>query len=136
MLLRSELVSLGSTSELTKALKAMVATGVLVRISVGIYAKTRKSSVTGATVPAGSLETLALEALQKLGVTIEEGAAASEYNTQGRRSCQAPLWSTRGVGAVAARFKLAAEGWSMKGTDSVTIKHGNLLFGLRRRAAR
>lgn len=80
VLLRSELASLGSASQLTRALQALVATGALVRIGVGIYAKTRASSVTGATVPAGSLETLAMEALQKLGVVVEGGAVAQAYN--------------------------------------------------------
>lgn len=52
----------------------------LMRIGTGVYAKTRKSSVTGATIPAGSLETLATETLRKLGVQVTAGKAAAAYN--------------------------------------------------------
>jgi hypothetical protein len=54
--------------------------GVLVRIGTGVYAKTRVSSVTGAVVPAGSLETLGIETMEKLGVTLAPGRLAAEYN--------------------------------------------------------
>lgn len=55
--------------------------GIIVRIGLGIYAKTRKSSATGANVPAGSLETLATEALGKMGVLFSAGRAAAAYNS-------------------------------------------------------
>jgi hypothetical protein len=45
-----------------------------------VYAKTRQSSVTGAIIPAGSLETLGVEALRKLGVPVAPGRAAAAYN--------------------------------------------------------
>ena len=80
VVLRSELAKMGSASQVTAALKALQESGVLVRIGTGVYAKTRKSSVTGAIIPAGSLETLAIEALQKLGVQVAPGKAASAYN--------------------------------------------------------
>lgn len=80
VVLRADLARLGSPSQVTKALRALQEKGVLVRIGMGVYAKTRTSSVTGTTVPAGSLETLAVEALHKLGVSLEEGAAAAAYN--------------------------------------------------------
>lgn len=72
---------MGSSTQVTAALKALQDMGVLVRIGTGVYAKTRKSSITGATIPAGSLETLATEALKKLGVSISAGRAAAEYNS-------------------------------------------------------
>ena len=53
--------------------------GVIVRIGTGVYAKTRRSSVTGAIVPAGSLETLGTEALRKLGVSVTPAEDASAY---------------------------------------------------------
>jgi predicted deacylase len=80
VIIRAELAGMGSASQVTLALKALQGKGVLVRIGTGVYAKTRKSSVTGTTVPAGSLETLAVEALEKLGVTVSAGRAAAEYN--------------------------------------------------------
>lgn len=65
VILRRELAGLGSASQVTEALKALQARGVIVRIGTGVYAKTRRSSVTGKTIPAGTLEKLGLEALRK-----------------------------------------------------------------------
>lgn len=80
IILRAEVSKLGSASQVTQALKTLQNEGVIVRIGTGIYAMTRKSSVTGATIPAGSLETLASEALRKLGVEVGVGEAAGSYN--------------------------------------------------------
>ena len=77
---RSEVARLGSPAQVTAALNELMAKGVIARIGRGIYAKTRQSSVTGAVVPAGSLETLATEALQKMGVPVGAGQAAVAYN--------------------------------------------------------
>jgi hypothetical protein len=81
VVLRAELARMGSASQVSHALKSLQAKGVLVRIGTGVYAKTRKSSVTGATVPAGSLETLATEALKKLGISVRAGKATAAYNS-------------------------------------------------------
>lgn len=88
VVLRSELAPLGSSTQVSEALKKLQGEGVLVRIGTGIYAKTRRSSVTGSIVPAGSLETLATEALKKLNIAVSAGQAASAYNN--RRTTQLP----------------------------------------------
>jgi len=80
VILRKELAGLGSASQVTDALKSLLARSVLVRIGTGVYAKTRKSSVTGSIIPAGSLETLGIEALRKLRVPVSPGKAAAAYN--------------------------------------------------------
>jgi len=80
VVIRAELAGMGSASQVTAALKALQDKGVLVRIGTGVYAKTRNSSVTGARIPAGSLETLAVETLERLGVTVSPGSAAAAYN--------------------------------------------------------
>jgi hypothetical protein len=80
VVLRSDFAAMGSPSQISEALKALQAKQVIVRVGTGVYAKTRKSSVTGAIVPAGSLETLAPEVFQKLGVLVTAGAAAQAYN--------------------------------------------------------
>lgn len=80
VILRQELLGLGSASQITEALKALQASSVIVRIGTGVYAKTRRSSVTGAMIPAGSLETLGVEALRKLRVPVAPGKAAAAYN--------------------------------------------------------
>lgn len=80
VILRAELAGMGSSSQVTQALRGLLEKGVLLRIGTGVYAKTRKSSVTGAIIPAGSLETLAAETLKKLGVQVEASSAAAAYN--------------------------------------------------------
>ena len=83
VVLRAELADLGSPTQVSEALKSLQKRGVLVRIGTGVYAKTRKSSVTGATIPAGSLDTLAVEALKKLGTNVSASKAAVQYNSGG-----------------------------------------------------
>jgi hypothetical protein len=80
VILRQELTGLGSASQITEALKALQARRVIVRIGTGVYAKTRQSSVTGSIIPAGSLETLGVEALRKLRVIVAPGKGAAAYN--------------------------------------------------------
>ena len=80
VIFRAELAGLGSPAQITAALTTLIDKGVIVRISIGIYARTRKSSVTGAIVPVGSLETLAIEILTKMGVPFTPGRAAAAYN--------------------------------------------------------
>lgn len=81
VILRSEVASLGSASQVSEALKALCVRGVLTRIGTGVYAKTRISSVTGNRIPAGSIETLSIEALSRLGVAVRPSRAAEEYNS-------------------------------------------------------
>jgi hypothetical protein len=81
VVLRSEVSGLGSATQVSEALRSLQKKGVLVRIGTGVYAKTRISSVTGVIVPAGSLETLAVETLKKLKVTPGESKAAVRYNS-------------------------------------------------------
>jgi predicted transcriptional regulator of viral defense system len=81
IILRSEVAEMGSASQISKALKSLQVKGILVRIGMGVYARTRKSSVTGAIIPAGSLETLATETLKKMGISVSAGRAAREYNS-------------------------------------------------------
>ena len=88
VILRTELAPMGSASQVTEALNALQKKGVLVRIGTGVYAKTRVSSVTGAVIPAGSLETLGAETMKKLGVKLGPSRLAAEYNSG--RTAQMP----------------------------------------------
>ena len=111
VILRAEIARLGSASQVTEALKSLQAKGVLVRIGTGVYAKTRKSSVTGATIPAGSLETLATEALKKLGVTVRASKAAAAYNSG--KTTQLPGAFVANTGGRRIRRKIAVGGRSV-----------------------
>lgn len=108
VVLRAELSSMGSASQVTDVLKALQSRGVLVRIGTGIYAKTRVSSVTGAVVPAGSLESLSVEAMTKLGVQVSPSKAAMEYNSG--RTTQVPGSVVLNTGRKRIRRRLSVGG--------------------------
>jgi hypothetical protein len=80
VLLRGDFGDIASRSAVSRELKTLCAEGLLVRIGIGLYAKTRVSSVTGAVIPAGPLEVLTAEALRRLGIEVRHGAAARAYN--------------------------------------------------------
>ena len=88
VILRSELVALGSPSQLSRALSELMDEGCLIRVGKGIYAKTRTNSFTGQPSPNGTLESIASEAFQKLGIEISSGKMAQDYNNG--RSTQIP----------------------------------------------
>lgn len=108
VVLRAELAGLGSPTQVSEALKSLQKRGVLVRIGTGVYAKTRKSSVTGATIPAGSLETLAVEALKKLGADVSASKAALQYNSG--RTTQIPGQFVANTGTRRMSRKIAVGG--------------------------
>jgi hypothetical protein len=81
VILRSELRGLGSSSQLSVALRALLDQGVLVRIGVGIYAKAKLSVLSGKPIPISPLEVLAPLALQKLGVKVQASRGVREYNS-------------------------------------------------------
>lgn len=104
VILRAEIARLGSPTQVSEVLKSLVGRGVLVRIGTGVYAKTRKSSVTGATIPAGSLETLAAEALRKLGVTVNVGRAAAAYNSGATTQMPGVLVANTGIRRISRKI--------------------------------
>lgn len=77
--LRSDFKDIGSYAQVGKALNSLSRDGRLVRIGYGVYAKARPSSLSGRPVPRKPLESLAREALEKLGVSAQPGRAAREY---------------------------------------------------------
>lgn len=85
--LRKELVlrpadfqAFGSEASVKRALRELVDQGLLVRLGVGLYAKAKKSVLSGQPIPARPLEVLAPMALNRLGVQLNEPARSSEYN--------------------------------------------------------
>ncbi|MDR5819299.1 DUF6088 family protein [Caballeronia sp. LZ043] len=80
VVLRSELNALGSRSQLTRVLANLVRRGVLVRVSLGVYTKTKVNRFTAKRTPAASFETVAAETLRKLGIAVTHGSLAAEYN--------------------------------------------------------
>lgn len=89
VILRSELNGLASYSQVTRSLVQLVNDGTVVRVGNGIYAKTRISSLSGKRVVAGTLETITLEALKKMGVEVSPSKLTHEYNSG--KSTQLPV---------------------------------------------
>jgi predicted transcriptional regulator of viral defense system len=108
VVLRADFLPMGSQSQITEALKSLQKKGALVRIGTGLYAKTRISSVTGAVIPAGSLESLSLEALEKLGVEVRPSKAADDYNAG--RTTQIPGTLIVNTGRKRIRRKITVGG--------------------------
>lgn len=81
VMLRSEMRGMGSSSQLSVALKRLQVQGVLVRIGLGIYARAKLSVLSGKPIPISPLEVLAPIALQKLGVKAQASHRVREYNS-------------------------------------------------------
>jgi Family of unknown function (DUF6088) len=80
VILRSELYGLGSPGQLGRVLAKLVKAGLLVRVSVGVYAKTRVNKFSCELAPAAPFETIAAEVFRKLKIEVDHGALARDYN--------------------------------------------------------
>lgn len=113
---RSELTNDLSNKEqlrLNRALRAFIAQGHILKISHGLYAKAELMELpNGETLPMlkDSFESIAMEALNKLGIKWELGAAIQEYN-RGETTQIPAVFSVQ----LKSRFRgqIAAEGRSI-----------------------
>lgn len=94
--LRKDFAKFGGYDQVGRALRGVVKKGMLVRSGQGIYAKARKSSLSGNPVPVVPLQELGLRALAKLGVKAQLGSAARAYNEG--RTTQIPMRPVLDVG--------------------------------------
>lgn len=101
ILLREDFLDLGGYDQIGRALKQLADKGKVVRIGYGLYCKTRISALTGETVLAAPLTTLAKEALKRLGVQVIPSNAEIAYNEG--RSTQVPTGRLIGVKARVSR---------------------------------
>lgn len=102
--LRGDFAAIGSYAQIGKALSELTRAGRLVRLGYGVYAKSRPSSLSGRPVPRKSLESLALQTFRKLGIEVELGSAAREYNAG---STQVPPYVCYDTGARRISRKLS-----------------------------
>lgn len=77
---RSEFARFGSPAQISRVLRHLVESGRLVKLGVGIYAKTKPSVLTGKAIPVRPVDVLAPIALQKLGVTVSPTQLGKAYN--------------------------------------------------------
>lgn len=96
VILRSELAALGSPAQLSRVLSNLVKTKRLVRVGVGIYAKTRLNKFTHELAPAATFEEIAAEVFRKLEIDVAHGKLARDYNAG--KTTQVPVLSVVDTG--------------------------------------
>lgn len=97
VVLASDFASMGSASQVGRVINRLVSTGRLVKVSKGAYAKTRINRFTGAPTPAGTLEVIAGELFDKLGIAVAPSALVADYNSG--KSTQLPMQATVSTGS-------------------------------------
>jgi len=85
---RDDFEDLGGYDQIGRVLRSLAQQGKLVKIGYGLYAKAKKSPLTGDTIPISPLPVLAKEALQRLGVAFTASALERDYNAG--RTTQVP----------------------------------------------
>lgn len=77
---REDFEDLGGYDQIGRILRQLADAGKLVRIGYGLYAKTKRSSLTGEIIPVLPLPDLAKEALNRLGVETGISKLEKDYN--------------------------------------------------------
>lgn len=80
VILRQDVANLGSSRQVSRALDTLVQQGSLAKIGYGIYAKTKKSVITGDSYLPGGFLAICREALTRLGVKWQISTAELAYN--------------------------------------------------------
>jgi hypothetical protein len=78
--LREDFADLGGYDQVGRILRNLVRDGKIIKIGYGLYAKAKKSSITGEIIPVAPLPTLARAALERLGVEVAPSALERGYN--------------------------------------------------------
>jgi Family of unknown function (DUF6088) len=117
VVLRSELASLGSSAHLSRILARLVSEGKLVRVSRGIFAKSRHNKFTGGLAPAGTFEAIAAEVFRKLRIDTAPGQLARDYNAG--KTTQVPMLAVVNTGPrrITRKIQVASR--------TVTYERGN-----------
>ena len=105
--LRKDFADIGGYDQVGRILRQLVNKGLLIDLGYGVYARTKRSSVTGKLVPEKPLPELAKEAMKKQGVKTAPTEAEKAYNEG--RSTQVPTGRVIGVNRRVSR-KLGYDG--------------------------
>jgi hypothetical protein len=87
---------MGSQSQISRVLVDFVREGRLVRLGRGVFAKARRSSLSGKPVPRQPLEVLAAETFMRLNIEASVGQSEQEYASG--KSTQVPILTTFNTG--------------------------------------
>ena len=77
---REDFADLGGYDQVGRILRDLARAGKIIKIGYGLYAKAKKSSITGEAIPVAPLPTLARAALERLGVEVTPSALERDYN--------------------------------------------------------
>jgi len=102
--LREDFSDLGGYDQVGRALRELRQKGRLVKLGYGLYAKARKSQLTGQPVPVEPMNVLAAESMEKLGVKVQLGKALRDY--QAGQSTQIPARPIFNIGSARIQRKI------------------------------
>ena len=94
--LRAEFADMASVAQVSRALRRLIEAGVIVKLGVGVYAKAKKSVLSGNPIPVRPLEVLAPQALEKMGVELCVSQNVADYNAG--RTTQIPAGNVINTG--------------------------------------
>lgn len=77
---REDFADIGGYDQIGRVLRELARAGKLIKIGYGLYAKAKKSSITGEVIPVAPLPTLAKAALERLGIEIASSNLERDYN--------------------------------------------------------
>ena len=103
--LRKEFDRLGDYRQVSRAINEAAASGMLVKVGFGLYAKARPSTISGKSVPTVPLLNLGLEVMQKIGVRADVGKDAVALREG--RSTQIPMLPIINIGKARVSRKIA-----------------------------
>ena len=72
---------LSDRDQVGRVLRSLIQEDVLMKVGQGLYARTKISSLTERVVPEKSLPELAREALQKLGIQVQDSSFEKDYDS-------------------------------------------------------
>ena len=79
--MRDDFKDIGGYDQVGRVLKGLVKKGLLINLGYGTYARSKRSSVSGAVVPESPLPELAKALLKKLRIETAQSSAEKAYNS-------------------------------------------------------
>jgi len=102
--LRRDFKLMGSKSQVNRTILNLIRDGLIVRIGLGVYARAKRSVLSGKPIPAQPVSVLAPEVLQRLGIEVYPSKLTRDYNED--KTTQIPIGNVVNVGSRRIKRKL------------------------------
>lgn len=102
--LRNEFDKLGDYRQVSRAVSEVTASGMLIRVGFGLYAKARPSTLDGKPVPTLPLLNIGLEIMKKIGIQADVGRDTKDLREG--RSSQVPMLPIINIGKARVSRKI------------------------------